>query len=674
MFTKSVLFASILGIAMASAQAAPPPAEAYGRLPALGDVAISPDGKRVAISVGGEYHAAEPDRDLTALRIINIDTGKVEHTLAPPPSNTLRGVSWADDKTAYYVISAAADAAAASSMPTLTTMRGQRVEFFRTGVFSLETGNTTILMEAKEYKANGSLTNLTVPIEGDPGFGRMVAYGGIASINAQARLTVFRVNMSNGAGTPLESGNSNTRGFMLDEKGQVFARVDINDRSDKWRLFVYDKGKDRLLLEDVSEMGQPLAMFGRLQDGRIAAVDPHEEGARDTLLAIDPVTGAKTELTKSEGSDVGAVGDPWLHRVVGMQWIDDLPKQTFFDKQLQDISTAVQPLFESGFAVLASWSKDRSRVVVYGERAGDAGAYYVYEPAANKMRSLGKLYPALASVESLGDRRSIKYPARDGTAIPAYLTLPAGVEPKKLPLVLLVHGGPHARDTFTFNWWSSFLASRGYAVLQPNYRGSTGYGYDWFNAGRGQWGTGFMQTDVEDGAAALVKNGMVDASRVCIMGGSYGGYAALAGATLTPEKYACAVSVNGVFDLGRMIDAASRGGAGKRGGLAEWWRKSMGDDPAKVRSISPSEHADKVRAPVLIIHGVDDAVVPVDQSRSMQAKLDRAGKSVRYVELKGDDHWLSDAPTRTKMLQEIEKFLAAHLGGAAAAPASARAN
>ena len=114
--------------------------------------------------------------------------------------------------------------------------------------------------------------------------------------------------------------------------------------------------------------------------------------------------------------------------------------------------------------------------------------------------------------------------------------------------MLLVHGGPHARDDFTFDWWASFLASRGYAVLQPNFRGSTGYGYDWFNAGRGGWGDGVMQTDVEDGAAALVKAGYVDAARICIMGASYGGYAALAGATVTPERYACAVSVNGVSD------------------------------------------------------------------------------------------------------------------------------
>lgn len=660
--TRLLLAASLCSIGM-RVVAAPPPAEAYGRLPAIGAVALSPDGKRLAVSVGSEYRIAEPDRDLTAFRIINIDTGAIEHTLSPPAGNTLRWVGWADDQRPYYYISAPANAADAYPSSWAIMMRGPRVEFWRTGVFSLETRATTQLMQAAAYRANAALTDLHAPIEGDPGYGRMVAWGSLAS-NAVAKPSVFRVNLDNGQATPVLTGNAQTRGFMLDEKGTVLARVDINDRADRWRLFVYEDGKDRMILEDVSEMGEPLRLYGLLTDGRIAAVDPHEGGARDTLLAIDQRTGEKSPLYKADGSDVAPIQDPWLQRVVGVRWTEDLPKQNFFDAQLQEINTAVQQHFDSGFAVVVSWSRDRARALVFGERAGDAGAYYVYEPATKKMRSIGKRYPALSTAESLGDRRAIRYPARDGKSIPAYLTLPAGVEPRKLPLVLLVHGGPHARDDFTFNWWASFLASRGYAVLQPNYRGSTGYGYEWFNAGRGGWGDGVMQTDVEDGADALVKNGTVDGSRICIMGGSYGGYAALAGAILTPTRYACAVSVNGVADLERMRNNAQNNSSGKRGMAYEWWARSMGPDLAHLRKISPIEHASNLRAPLLVMHGVDDTVVPVEQSRSMIAKLQRADKKVRYVELKGDDHWLSAASTRTQALREMETFLAEHLAPA----------
>ncbi|HET7811843.1 MAG TPA: S9 family peptidase, partial [Steroidobacteraceae bacterium] len=439
------------------------------------------------------------------------------------------------------------------------------------------------------------------------------------------------------------------------------ARVDINDRTNRWQLYTYDGGKDSMILEDVSEMGQPLRLYGLLPDGRIAAVDPHEEGDRDLLIAIDRKTGAKEPLHKTGGSDVGPIGDPWFHRVVGVYWVDDLPKQAFFDAQLQGIYASVSEIFKDGYATLNSWSRDRSRVLVFGERSNDAGAWYVYEPAANKLRSVGKRYPALTTPESLGDRQSIRFKARDGTSVPAYLTLPVGVEPKKLPLVLLVHGGPHARDTFQFDWWSSFLASRGYAVLQVNYRGSTGYGYDWFNAGRGKWGDGVIQTDVEDGADALVKNGTADGARICIVGASYGGYAALAGATITPDRYVCAASIAGVSDPERMRNESLNSDKGKKAPIAEWWRASMGD-LKHLRTVSPIENADKVKIPILLVHGADDSVVPIEQSRSMNGKLKRAGKDVRYVEMPGDDHWLSSAATRTQMLSEVETFLAAHLG------------
>ena len=542
--------------------------------------------------------------------------------------------------------------------------RGGRVEFWRTSVFNLETKAVTILMDGKEFRRNAGLTNLVVPIEGDPGFGRMIAAGGLSEINAAPRLAVFKVNLDNGSSTPLTAGSSLTRGYMLDERGEIVARVDINDRSNRWQLFTYENGKDRMILEDVSEMGEPLRLYGLLPDGRIAAVDPHEEGDRDLLLAIDRKTGAKEPLHKTGGSDVGAMVDPWLHRVVGVQWIEDLPRQAFFDEQLQGISTTVQQYFTDGYAVVTSWSRDRSRVLVFAERASDAGAYYVYEVAAKKLRSVGKRYPALTTAESLGDRQSIRFKARDGTSVPAYLTLPVGVAPKKLPMVLLVHGGPHARDTFMFDWWSSFLASRGYAVLQVNFRGSTGYGYDWFNAGRGQWGDGVIQTDVEDGADALVKNGTVDGARICIVGASYGGYAALAGATLTPERFACAVSVAGVSDPERMRNEAESGDKGKRAMVAEWWRKSMGESVDHLRKVSPIENVAKVRMPILLVHGEDDSVVPIEQSRSMNGRLKRAGKDVRYVEMQGDDHWLSSASTRTQMLHEVEIFLAEHLAAA----------
>ncbi len=646
----------------ARAGAQPPPVEAYGRLPAIHDVRMSPDGKRVAIAVSAQDRGGDVSLDVDVFRVINLESGTIEHTVAPPDGAKLRSVGWADDGRPYYTASAAMDV-----MKMIVSWDGPRpagplATFWRLYVYSLDKRQSTLLMGAKDFVGNGSLVFLTAPIVDDPGFGRMIAYGASVGVGApRPKLAVYRVNLDKGTASLQTAGNSQTAEFLIDEKGNIAARVDINDRRDRWRLHVYEDGKDRLLLEDVSEMGMPLDLYPPLADGRLVGVDPHENGARDTVLAIDRRSGEKTSLYKTDGSDVAPIRDAWMFRTVGVRWVEDLPKQFFFDAQLQEIYTAVQPLFESGYVLLTSWSRDRRRVVVFGERAGDAGAYYVYETATGKMRSIGQQYPTLSTAESLGDRRAIRYSARDGTPVPAYLTLPAGVAAKKLPLVLLVHGGPHSRDIFTFDWWASFLASRGYAVLQPNFRGSTGYGYAWFDAGRGGWGTGVMQTDVEDGVAAMIKSGMADPSRVCIMGGSYGGYSALAGVVLTPDRYTCAVSVNGLSDPERLFSEAHRGG--KHQMIAEWWRRSMGDDKDHLRNVSPMRHAEAVKAPVLILHGENDTVVEVEQSRSMADKLKRAGKQVRYVEMKGDDHWLSTGPTRTQMLKEIEAFLAENLAG-----------
>jgi dipeptidyl aminopeptidase/acylaminoacyl peptidase len=255
----------------------------------------------------------------------------------------------------------------------------------------------------------------------------------------------------------------------------------------------------------------------------------------------------------------------------------------------------------------------------------------------------------------------LTYPARDGVRIPAYLTLPSG-EAHNLPLILLVHGGPGARDTMKFDWWAAFLAARGYAVLQPNFRGSSGYGGAWERAGLGEWG-GVMQTDVEDGIAPLARAGIVDPTRVCIVGGSYGGYAALAGATLTPDRYRCAVSVAGISDLVEFVRLRELQ-AGSASMQADYWRRSIGDrrdQGAHMRAISPANLADRVQIPILLIHGTDDTVVPINQSRVMRDRLQAAGKTVRYVELQGDDHWLSHAPTRVQMLRELDAFLAVNL-------------
>jgi dienelactone hydrolase len=302
-------------------------------------------------------------------------------------------------------------------------------------------------------------------------------------------------------------------------------------------------------------------------------------------------------------------------------------------------------------------SRSGDRLLVEASSPSSPPVYYLVDKQTHKADIVAEGYPALANVK-LGEVRAITYKARDGTEIPAYLTLPPGVAPQNLPLVVLPHGGPQARDYFEFDWWAQFLASRGYAVLKPQFRGSSGFGDTFEKAGHHQWG-GLMQDDVSDGVAAMISQGLVDAKRVCIVGASYGGYAALAGAAFTPTLYKCAVSINGVSDLPEMLADYDRG---TRGGIFDYWREHIGApyDPA-VRAKSPVHAADRISVPILLMHAANDTVVPLRQSEGMARALSKAGKSVTFIQLPGEDHWLSRGETRTQMLKVLEQFLAANL-------------
>ena len=234
--------------------------------------------------------------------------------------------------------------------------------------------------------------------------------------------------------------------------------------------------------------------------------------------------------------------------------------------------------------------------------------------------------------------------------------------PQGLPLIVLAHGGPAARDVLGFDWWAQAIASRGYAVLQPNFRGSTGYGRDFLEAGYGEW-VRKMQPDLSDGVRWLAGQGVIDPARVCIVGASYGGYAALAGPTLDRGVYRCAVSVNGVSDLRRMVDREARMRAEDENAAVRYWNRFMGAERLGDRSLderSPFRLAEQADAPILLIHGRDDTVVPVEQSRLMAQALRRAGKPVELVELDGEEHWLSRSSTRLQMLTALMAFLLEH--------------
>lgn len=277
--------------------------------------------------------------------------------------------------------------------------------------------------------------------------------------------------------------------------------------------------------------------------------------------------------------------------------------------------------------------------------------YFLYDLDKHKLSSLGKEYPRLDSAE-LRSMQEVNFAARDGTDIPAFLTLPKDGD-GPWPLVVYPHGGPWAHDIWGFDNYVQFIASRGYAVFQPQFRGSTGYGQEHLSAGYGEWGN-LIQDDITDGVNWLIEQKKVDPNKVCIMGSSFGGYAAAMGAVKTPNLYRCVISINGVYDLPKHLRDLNKL-------LFSDINKMINNQYGDAKNFSPYHLAEQVIAPMLIIGGEKDTVVPIEQSRKMLKRLKKYKKQVEYVELPDGEHWRTIEKNEIAKLTAIGKFLSVHL-------------
>jgi dipeptidyl aminopeptidase/acylaminoacyl peptidase len=317
---------------------------------------------------------------------------------------------------------------------------------------------------------------------------------------------------------------------------------------------------------------------------------------------------------------------------------------------------------------LADVSLDKEVWLILAEGPTLPTTAYVYDLNAARLTAITSTHPQIPG-RKLSPTEIVRYAARDGAALWGYLTIARGGSGPP-PLVVMPHGGPESRDSYGFGFLEQFLASRGYAVFQPNFRGSEGSGRSFAAAGHRQWG-GRMQDDVTDGVGHLISSGAVDPQRICIVGASYGGYVALAGGAFTPDLYRCVVAIAGVTDLIQMLDEERLLG-GRGSAEYAYWTQIIGDanqDRDALAAVSPARHAENFSAPVLLIHGRGDYIVQVAQSETMRNALRRAGKPVQFVELEREGHYWGnwESENRRLMLEEIERFLGQNMGGAASA-------
>lgn len=383
-----------------------------------------------------------------------------------------------------------------------------------------------------------------------------------------------------------------------------------------------------------------------------------------TVDLADPALPRTLKMAQA-GADVdaGLMRSPRTGDIVGLRMTTDSgsddTRAALWDPELKALALMIDQQLPGRFNRLLSFSNDEQRYLLHSSGNGRPGQYFVGHRARGELALIGETYPRLPPQQLVG-KQTVRIIARDGLPLNAFISHPRGAAPDQaLPLVLLPHGGPHSRDNTDFDSWTEFLANRGYRVLQVNFRGSDGGGLKHKLAGMQRWGLE-MQDDLTDAVQWAVTQRLANPQRVAIVGASYGGYAALMGAVKTPALYRCAISFAGVSDLIDLVFQESNyiGGAAS----VEAQIGSVWGDRERLRATSPALQAERIQAPMLLVHGSTDRVVPVSQSKSMAAALSRAGKPHRYIEQEGGDHYLSRYSHRLEFFKEMEAFLAQHMG------------
>jgi dipeptidyl aminopeptidase/acylaminoacyl peptidase len=470
---------------------------------------------------------------------------------------------------------------------------------------------------------------------------------------------VFRLDVKTGAEKLIAQNPGNITSWKTDHDGKlrVAGTTDGVNTSLLYRAKEEDEFKP-LLTTNFKESVDPLFFTF---DNKKLYVASNRGRDKSALFVLDPATAKEGEmLVENAEVDVDGLNYSRKRKVLTTaSWTTWKLQRKFLDKESEAMYADVQaklPGYEISF-VNANKAEDKFIVASFSDKT--RGKRYLYDKATRKLDLLADVSPWLPEAE-LADMKPIQYKSRDGLTINGYLTLPKGVAPKNLPVVINPHGGPWARDTWRFNPEVQFLANRGFAVLQMNFRGSTGYGRKFWEASFKQWGK-TMQDDVTDGVQWLIKEGIANPKRVAIYGGSYGGYTTLAGITFTPDLYAAAVDYVGVSNLFTFMKTIPPYWAP----YLEMFKEMVGDmekDKALLESASPVMHVDKIKTPLFIAQGAKDPRVNKDESDQMVAALKKRGVEVEYMVKDNEGHGFRNEENRFEFYEAMEKFLKKHIG------------
>lgn len=457
--------------------------------------------------------------------------------------------------------------------------------------------------------------------------------------------------------------------YLADRKATV--RVCTTMEPDASRRLLYRAGPDAHW-EELAHFPDDTSWIvpvGFTEDNQALVVLSNFERDNYALYVYEPAKRALAELVfeAPKGLDVrDVIYNTYDRVIVAARYYDHSGHTVFFETATARAHSALQKLFPRDVVEVTSRSRDGRKAVVLVSNDNEPGTYYLFDSESQRVSELVRRAPWLKNAK-FGVKKAVAFQARDQAAITGYLTYPAGREPRNLPLIVNPHGGPFGiRDVGGFDREAEFLASRGYAVLQINFRGSGGFGSTFRTAGHREWGRK-MQDDLTDGVQWAIKEGVADKDRIAIYGASYGGYAAMMGLVRTPELFRCGITFAGVSDLDMLLNTrrvtTRRGYADIPREARKYWEDVVGDrkDQASLRAASPRFNVASIRVPVLIAHGEEDFNVPIEHATYLRDALREAGKPVEFMGVPNEGHGFRDAENRIELYTRIEKFLAQHL-------------
>lgn len=595
------------------------PVAGFARLPAFESPMISPDGRHVAVTMSGNGRRVVVVRSVDAIRGATQD----EPAVIGSGSNFINWYDWAnDDRLVFSIRTSATEVGRGGSF---------MVGLARLGSVGRD-ASKLVMFDAEPnihgfYHPNPAVVSW---LRDDPDHV-------LASINGSEREwnspRVHRVNVYNGEATLVQRNRWGVQRWIADENGDIRVGVKIDSHLRKRKSIIYYRDD----VEARWEVLQEVDYFDdrRMRAHRFAEENPFVLLVRSSLL-LD-------QLDRDERDEA------WFAYDLRDGEIDGL----YEDSHRQQVIKTVEKALPGRDVSIVSHDMAKKRYFFRTHSDVVPAEYFLLDLDARRLDYIASEYPAIADLD-FSPMQEVEYTARDGHRIPAILTMPRGEKKKGLPVVVYPHGGPRDHDEWGFDNYVQFFAHRGYAVLQPQYRGSTGFGVEHERAGYGQWGQ-LIQDDITDGVMWLIESGIADPGRICIVGHDFGGYAAIMGAAKNPGLYQCAASINAFLDLLLMFEDSQNY-------VFDTIMRATWNTPDQMRAVSPYHQAGQIEASILLIASERDTIVPPKHSKRMRKRLRKLGKDVTYVELKGGEHWRSSTPYEVTKLQSIEAFLARSIG------------